>query len=143
MAVGGPVVAWAARMQAEDLSEQGHTGVRDFKFDWASSDVFCMPERLRAAILRDEVIIPLYAGLGDRDLESRTVYSRPKRVMTPPHSERYVKRPEVAAAMGVSVKTVDRWVASGMPSYTWGLRARRFLLSEVEIWAAEREGAPV
>jgi hypothetical protein len=34
--------------------------------------------------------------------------------------ERYVARAELAAIMGVSLATVDRMVAEGMPSVTWG-----------------------
>jgi hypothetical protein len=40
--------------------------------------------------------------------------------------ERYVSRAELAAIMGVSLATVDRMVAEGMPSVTWGRRTRRF-----------------
>src|SRR6267154_29927 len=39
--------------------------------------------------------------------------------------ERYVARAELAAIMGVSLATVDRMVAEGMPSVTWGRRTRR------------------
>jgi hypothetical protein len=35
-------------------------------------------------------------------------------------AERYVSRAELAALMGVSLATVDRLVAEGMPSVTWG-----------------------
>jgi|GEM_PF-4961839 len=34
--------------------------------------------------------------------------------------ERYVSRRELAGILGVSVATVDRMVAEGMPSVTWG-----------------------
>jgi phage terminase Nu1 subunit (DNA packaging protein) len=40
--------------------------------------------------------------------------------------------------MGVSVATIDRLVAEGMPSVTWGRRARRFRASVAIDWAAER-----
>jgi len=40
--------------------------------------------------------------------------------------------------MGVSVPTVDRWVGEGMPSETWGLRARRFRPSVAMSWAHAR-----
>jgi hypothetical protein len=40
--------------------------------------------------------------------------------------ERYVARAELAAIMGRSLATVDRMVAEGMPSVTWGRRTRRF-----------------
>lgn len=55
-----------------------------------------------------------------------------------PASERYVTREQLADVMGVSVSTVDRWVSEGMPSETWGLRARRFLPSQAIAWARER-----
>jgi hypothetical protein len=38
----------------------------------------------------------------------------------PPSPERYVARTELAAIMGVSVATIDRMAAAGMPSVTWG-----------------------
>ena len=44
--------------------------------------------------------------------------------------ERYVSRKRLAELMGVSVKTIDRLVAQGMPSVTWGLRRRLFLPSQ-------------
>jgi excisionase family DNA binding protein len=50
--------------------------------------------------------------------------------------ERYVDARELAELMGVSVRTVMRWVAAGAPSETWGMRrTRRFLASEVIAWA--------
>ncbi len=52
--------------------------------------------------------------------------------------ERYVGRSELARLMGVSLATVDRMVRAGMPSETWGMRARRFLPSEALAWAARR-----
>lgn len=52
--------------------------------------------------------------------------------------ERYVSRVELAAIMGVSVTTVDRLVRAGMPSETWGLRARRFRPSRAVAWARGR-----
>ncbi len=53
--------------------------------------------------------------------------------------ERYVTRRELAALMGVSIDTVDRLVADGMPSVTWGRRTRRFRPSVAIAWAAARE----
>lgn len=52
-----------------------------------------------------------------------------------PEPERYMTRAQLAEHMGVSVATVDRWVADGMPSETWGLRARRFRPSSAIAWA--------
>jgi phage terminase Nu1 subunit (DNA packaging protein) len=49
-----------------------------------------------------------------------------------------VSRYELARLMGVSVATVDRMVAEGMPSVTWGRRTRRFRPSVAIGWAAER-----
>ena len=51
--------------------------------------------------------------------------------------ERYVDARELAATMGVSTTTVKRWVAAGLPSETWGLRTRRFLVSEAIQWARD------
>lgn len=39
---------------------------------------------------------------------------------TAPPPERYVDRRELADIMGVSIATVDRMAAEGMPSVTWG-----------------------
>ena len=53
--------------------------------------------------------------------------------------ERYVDRRELAKIMGIGVSSVDRLVAEGMPSQTWGLkRTRRYLPSEAMAWAAAR-----
>lgn len=49
--------------------------------------------------------------------------------------ERYITRKELAAIMGVSVRTIDNFVARGMPSETWGIRSRRFLASRSIAWA--------
>jgi phage terminase Nu1 subunit (DNA packaging protein) len=53
--------------------------------------------------------------------------------------EPYVSRCELALLMGVSVATVDRMVAEGMPSVTWGRRTRRFRPSVAIAWE-ERSG---
>jgi phage terminase Nu1 subunit (DNA packaging protein) len=52
--------------------------------------------------------------------------------------ERYVTRAELAAIMGVSLPTIDRMVRAGMPSETWGMRARRFRPSIALAWARAR-----
>jgi len=53
--------------------------------------------------------------------------------------ERYVTAGELAELMGVSVSTVKRMVAAGMPSENWGLsRTRRFLPSAAIAWARDR-----
>lgn len=55
-----------------------------------------------------------------------------------PEREAYVTRAQLAQIMGVSVDSVDRLVAAGMPSETWGMRARRFKPSIAIAWARER-----
>jgi excisionase family DNA binding protein len=53
--------------------------------------------------------------------------------------EAYVTRQELAALMGVSVRTIDRMVAAGMPSTSWGRRTRRFKASVALQWARAQE----
>lgn len=54
-------------------------------------------------------------------------------------AERYVDAHELALRMGVSVRTVNRLTAAGMPSETWGMaRTRRYLPSEAIAWAHSR-----
>jgi hypothetical protein len=54
-------------------------------------------------------------------------------------TERYVNGQELAEIMRVSVRTIKRMVAEGMPSETWGMtRCRRFLPSEALRWARDR-----
>jgi phage terminase Nu1 subunit (DNA packaging protein) len=54
-------------------------------------------------------------------------------------TERYVTRHELAELMHVSPRTIDAFVAEGMPSETWGMkRTRRFLPSQALKWASER-----
>jgi excisionase family DNA binding protein len=53
-------------------------------------------------------------------------------------TERYVSRIELAEILGVSLATVDRMVAEGMPSVTWGRRTRRFRPSVAIAWAEDR-----
>jgi hypothetical protein len=55
-----------------------------------------------------------------------------------PEPERYVTRGELARIMGISVATIDRMVADGMPSETWGRRSRRFRPSVAIAWARKR-----
>jgi len=64
--------------------------------------------------------------------------SAPARTWLSKPIEPYVSRCELARLMGVSVATVDRMVADGMPSVTWGRRTRRFRPSVAIAWAAER-----
>ena len=51
--------------------------------------------------------------------------------MTP---EPYIDARALAVTMGVSVATVTRWTRAGAPSETWGMRVRRYRLSEVVAW---------
>jgi predicted DNA-binding transcriptional regulator AlpA len=57
--------------------------------------------------------------------------------------ERYVRRPELAERMGLSVSTIDRLVKAGMPSVVWGARSRRFLISEAVAWAKANGHEPL
>lgn len=58
-----------------------------------------------------------------------------------PEPERYVNRAELAHIMGVSIATIDRMVAEGLPSETWGRRSRRFRPSVAIAWARTRSAA--
>lgn len=56
--------------------------------------------------------------------------------MTVQTSERYVDARELAELMAVSVRTIRRFTAAGMPSETWGMgNVRRYLPSEAIGWA--------
>jgi hypothetical protein len=57
--------------------------------------------------------------------------------------ERYVDAAELADVLGVSVRTIRRFTADGMPSETWGLRIRRYLPSECARWAQSRSHATI
>jgi phage terminase Nu1 subunit (DNA packaging protein) len=50
--------------------------------------------------------------------------------------EPWITRRELAVLMGVSVRTVDRLTAAGMPSVTWGSKTRRYRASQAVHWAA-------
>ena len=51
-------------------------------------------------------------------------------------SERYITAVELAELMGVSLSSVRRLTAEGMPSENWGMkRTRRYLASECLAWA--------
>jgi hypothetical protein len=62
-----------------------------------------------------------------------------RRSSLPTTIEPFVSRRELARLMGVSIDTVDRLVAEGMPSVTWGRRTRRFRPSVAIRWAEGRE----
>lgn len=49
-------------------------------------------------------------------------------------AEVYLTRRQVAERLQVSLTTLDGYVKRGCPSYSWGLRVRRFKFSEVERW---------
>ena len=53
--------------------------------------------------------------------------------------ERYVTATELAQHLGVSTSTVKRWVSDGCPSETWGMRVRRFRVSDVMKWRRETD----
>jgi hypothetical protein len=73
-------------------------------------------------------------GVSGRNLNTKPQVGEQHR-QTP---ECYVARAELAAIMGVSLATVDRMVAEGMLSVTWGRRTRRFRPSAAISWALER-----
>jgi phage terminase Nu1 subunit (DNA packaging protein) len=57
----------------------------------------------------------------------------------PPMTERYVTAAELARLMAVSLRTIQRLTADGMPSETWGMgHTRRYLPSEALTWARDR-----
>jgi phage terminase Nu1 subunit (DNA packaging protein) len=58
-----------------------------------------------------------------------------------PGPEPYLSRAGLAAHMGVSQRTIDRWVREGLPHETWGMRTRKFLPSEAAQWARGRSKA--
>lgn len=54
-------------------------------------------------------------------------------------AEVYLTRRQVASRLGIGLTTLDGYVKAGMPSYSWGLRIRRFRFSEVERWLRSRD----
>jgi phage terminase Nu1 subunit (DNA packaging protein) len=66
-------------------------------------------------------------------------FAGPEAVVVALERERYVTRAQLAEIMGVHVNTIDRLVREGMPSETWGVRARRFRPSIAIAWARTRE----
>lgn len=54
--------------------------------------------------------------------------------------EVYITRRQLAERLGIGLTKLDELVKEpGFPSYTWGLRVRRFRASEVDRWLRERE----
>lgn len=54
-------------------------------------------------------------------------------------AEVYLTRRQVAERLNIGLTTLDGYVKAGMPSYSWGLRIRRFKFSEVERWLRAHE----
>lgn len=54
-------------------------------------------------------------------------------------SELFLTRRQLGEKLGCGLSTVDKFVRQGCPSHTWGIRTRRFRLSEVESWLRARE----
>jgi phage terminase Nu1 subunit (DNA packaging protein) len=53
--------------------------------------------------------------------------------------EPYVTARELAELMHVSLSTIRRWTAEGMPSETWGMgHTRRYLPTQCITWARAR-----
>lgn len=86
-----------------------------------------MPVHASGGLIDVETIEPASLSHGGRGPSLRTTI------------EPFVSRRELARLMGVSIDTVDRLVAEGMPSVTWGRRTRRFRASVAIGWAGERE----
>lgn len=56
-----------------------------------------------------------------------------------PVPDELLTRHELAAAMRVSLRTVDAMRAEGMPCVTWGRRLVRFRLREAVAWAERND----
>lgn len=50
----------------------------------------------------------------------------------------YYTRRELAEILHVSVKTIGRWDAQGMPHEVWGYRLRRYCLEDIRPWLQRR-----
>jgi hypothetical protein len=58
----------------------------------------------------------------------------------PPTAERYISAVELGGLMFVSLSTIRRMTAAGMPSTTFGMgHTRRYLASECIEWARARD----
>jgi phage terminase Nu1 subunit (DNA packaging protein) len=53
-------------------------------------------------------------------------------------TDRYLDAHELSRRMGISVRTVERWTAEGMPSESWGMRVRRYQFAPCVQWARQR-----
>lgn len=56
-----------------------------------------------------------------------------------PVPDELLTRHELAAAMRVSLRTVDAMRAEGMPAVTWGRRLVRFRLRDAMAWAEAQQ----
>lgn len=98
---------------------------------WGSDWLFREPSAKSVAVFGRS---RSYTGVRGQNPNPETRAAAVQRVVP----ERYVARAELAAIMGVSLATVDRMVAEGMPSVTWGRRTRRFRPSAAISWALEQ-----
>lgn len=55
-----------------------------------------------------------------------------------PVPDQIVTRDELARIMRVSVRTIDRMRAEGMPAVNWGRRLTRFYVGDAIRWASEQ-----
>ncbi len=60
-----------------------------------------------------------------------------------PATDAWLSPAEVAARLGISLATLNRWVTAGQapPSYKLGAKSRRFSEAELEAWLAEQQAA--
>jgi excisionase family DNA binding protein len=58
--------------------------------------------------------------------------------LPPSTPEPYLTRKQVAERMGLSLSTIDRFIAEGAPCERFGMRAVRFQWSQIIAWARER-----
>ena len=72
----------------------------------------------------------------------RVVPPPAQRRQAPPPPEPYVGTRELARTLGVSPRTIRRWIKEGLPSQTWGMgNIRRYRVSEAIEWAKRRESS--
>jgi phage terminase Nu1 subunit (DNA packaging protein) len=62
--------------------------------------------------------------------EPRAIHALPDQLLT---------RPELAAAMRVSLRTIDDMRSQGMPCVTWGRRRVLFRLRDAMAWAEQQQ----
>lgn len=106
-------------------------------------DCFAQLFSMRA---RFSMVAPGWCGVLESSYGSYSTHPKAGRLVTPQGRrsrvpdgiECRVDRRAMAQIIGVSVATLDRMVADGLPSETWGRRTRRFLPSEAIAWLRER-----